>query len=208
VVRMKIAIPIIVLALVALWLGVKLRAQTASAGKKTETGQESPANPKNLYSALRSQILQGSRSRFGIAPTSKPTEPWGVLMDINHGRMTLTVVAASDGSASLYFNNGGGYMGGNAEEPIRRAAQKAVEVAGETQPLTHPTTTFPLPRPGEVIFYLLTDSGVYTVNASQDDLNSTSHPLRRLGEAMQNVIRQYGPFVKATAGAAKEKQSN
>jgi hypothetical protein len=129
-------------------------------------------------------------------------------MDINHGGMTLTVVAAADGSASLYFSNGGAYLGGKAEEPIRRAAQRAVEVAGETQLLTHETATFPLPRPGEVIFYLLTDLGVYTVRALQDDLNSTSHPLRRLGDAMQDVIGRYGPFVQATARAANEKQSN
>ena len=115
------------------------------------------------------------------------------------------MVAAADGSASLYSSNGGAYLGGKAEEPIRRAAQRAVEVVGETQRLTHETATFPLPRPGEVIFYLLTDSGVYTVSSSQDDLNSTSHPLRRLGDAMQDVISRYGPFVQATARAAKEK---
>jgi hypothetical protein len=86
-----------------------------------------------VRSRSRSQILHGSRSKFGIAPTSKPTEPWGVSMDINHGGMTLTVVAASYGSASLYFSNGGGYLGGKTEEPIRRVAQRALEVAGNAE---------------------------------------------------------------------------
>jgi hypothetical protein len=201
---MKLLIAIVMVVLViSVWAVVRSRSRRSGG---TATDKE-PSAAKNPYSDLRNQILQGSRSRFGIAPTSKPTEPWGVLMDINHGGMTLTVVAASDGSASLYFSNGGAYVGGKAEEPIRRAAQRAVEVAEETQPLTHATATFPIPQQGEVIFYLLTDSGVYTVSTSEEDLNSTSHPLRRLGDAMQDVIGRYGPFVQATARAADEKQS-
>jgi hypothetical protein len=199
--KLFIAIAMVVLA-ISVWAVVRSRSRRSGGS----SADEAASAAKNPYSDMRSQILRGSSSRFGLAPASKPTEPWGVLMDINHGGITLTVVAASDGAASLYFSNGGAYLGGNAEEPIRRAAQRAVEVAGETQPLTHTTATFPLPQDGEVIFYLLTDSGVYTVSASQDDLNSTSHPLRRLGDAMQDVISRYGPFIQATR-AAKEKQS-
>jgi hypothetical protein len=201
---MKLIVPIVIVVLaIAVWAMVRSRPR-----KPGGTGaDEAPLASKNPYSALRSQMLQGSRSKFGLAPTSRPTEPWCVLMDINHVGVTLTVVAASDGAASLYFSNGGGYMGGIADEPIRRAAQKAVEVAGEMQPLTHATTTFPLPREGEVTFYLLTDSGVLRVSAAQEDLNSANHPLRKLGDAMQDVIRLYGPFIEATARAAKEKQA-
>jgi len=146
--KLTVTIVIIVLA-IAVW-AIKYRSRESGAAAGTS---KVPPTTKNPYLDLRSQILQGSRSRFGLAPTSKPTEPWGVLMDLNHAGTTLTVVAASDGSASLYFSNGGGYFGGIAEEPIRRAAQRAVEVAGETQPLTHATTTFPLPQQGEVIFF-------------------------------------------------------
>jgi hypothetical protein len=201
---MKLIVPIVIVVLViSVWAVGRSRSQKSGGAR----ADDAPSATKNLYSDLRSQILQGSRSKFGIAPTSKPTEPWGVLMDWNEGRMTLTVVAASDGSASLYFSNGGAYLGGKAEEPIRRAAQRAVEVAGETQPLTHATATFPLPQQGEVIFYLLTDSGVFTASTTEGDLNSVSHPLRRLGDAMQDVVRQYGPMRKAISRAEAGKQS-
>ncbi len=35
-----------------------------------------------------------------------------------------TVVAFSDGSASVYFSSGGGLLGGQAHEPIRNAARQ------------------------------------------------------------------------------------
>jgi hypothetical protein len=118
-------------------------------------------------------------------------EPWGVLMDWKVERGIATVVAASDGSASVYFSSGGGNIGGRGQEPIRRAAQKAVEVAVGVQPLAHLTETFPLPQRGEVNFYLLTDSGVWAAGTSDKELNSTRGPLRKLGDAMQEVITQY-----------------
>src|SRR5271170_470775 len=101
---MKIAVPIIVLVVIALWLGVKLRAQTSSPGTETGTGQNEPA-PKDVYVGLRNSMLQGSRSKFGLAPTSTPTEPWGVLMDWGVQKGIATVVASSDGSASVYFSS-------------------------------------------------------------------------------------------------------
>ena len=46
------------------------------------------------------------------------------------GDATATIVAVSDGSASIYLSNGGGYLGGGGHESIRNAASKMVEAAG------------------------------------------------------------------------------
>jgi hypothetical protein len=66
-----------------------------------------------------------------------------------------------------------------------------VAVAAEFQPNAIATTTFPLPRHAQVIFYLLTDAGVFTANAPEEELSSHRHPLSKLGDAAQNVITQY-----------------
>ena len=69
---------------------------------------------------------------------------WGV----EHG--TATVVAFSDGSASVYLSNGGGFLGGGeSHESVRKAAQKMVSIAAEFQPQTIETKTYPLPQRGE-----------------------------------------------------------
>ena len=66
-----------------------------------------------------------------------------------------------------------------------------VAIAGEYQSQTHATTVHPLPQRGQVIFYLLTDAGLFTAAASQEDLSSHRHPLSKLGDAAQDVINQY-----------------
>ncbi len=156
-----------------------------------ETEEKRPSDPKEVYRGLRNLALQGSRSKLGLAVPSKPTEPWGVVMDWGMQRGIATVVAISDGTASVYLSSGGGFIGGQGQEPIRRAAQSAVGAAKAMQLPEQPATTFPLPEPHGVFFYLLTDVGVFMFRTSEQELNSPAHPLRKLGDAMQGVITQY-----------------
>jgi hypothetical protein len=188
---MKIAVPIIVLIVVALWLGVKLWAQSPPAGTKAGSEQKAPADPKNVYLGLRSTMLQATRSKLGLTATSRPNEPWGVLMDWGVQNGTATVVAASDGSASVYISSGGGYIGGKGQEPIRAAAQKAVEIARTVKLPEQPTPIYPLPETNKVFFYFLTDAGVFMFRTSEQELNSPVHPLRKIGDAMQGVMTEY-----------------
>jgi hypothetical protein len=97
----------------------------------------------------------------------------------------------SDGNASVYLSSGGGFIGGSSHESIHKAAQKMVAIAADCQPKALATTTYPLPRRAEVIFYFLTDAGVFTANAPEEELSSHRHPLSKLGDAAQNIITQY-----------------
>lgn len=110
---------------------------------------------------------------------------WGVTSG------TATVVAVSDGSASIYLSSGGGYLGGFSHESIREAARNMVKVAAEVQSQTTATTIYPLPGRGEVIFYLLTDAGIFTASGSEEELKAHRHFLSKLGDAGQEVITQY-----------------
>lgn len=155
--------------------------------------QPSPpkASPEVIYQGLRNMVLCGTRERFGLAQTSTPTEPWGIVMDWGVTNGTATVMALSDGSASIYLSGGGGYLGGQKEESIRDAAHLAVRTAAEFQPQMKQTTEYALPASGEVIFYALTDAGTFTASARESELREADHPFLRLGNAMQNVITQY-----------------
>jgi hypothetical protein len=175
---------------VAVWIVVKSRAQVPNAGTKVDTAKPTLQRPIDVYMGLRNTMLQGSRATFGLAPGLGPNDPWGVLMDWGVEKGTVTVVAASDGSASVYFSSGGGFIGGKGQEPIRKAAQRAVEVARAVQLSTRAVAPFPLPQRGGVTFYLLTDTGPFVANTTEHDLNSRTHPLRKLGDAMQEVITQ------------------
>jgi hypothetical protein len=97
----------------------------------------------------------------------------------------------TDGSASVYLSSGGGYLGGIGQEPIRKAAQHAVDAAREVQSKMKPAGNYPLPEQGQVTFYVLTDSGVLTATTTQQSLSTHQDPYSRLGDSMQNVITQY-----------------
>ena len=113
---------------------------------------------------------------------------------------TATIVAMSDGGASIYLSSGGGFLGGKGQEPIRDAAKKAVTAAAGVQTQMSKTETFPLPEPGEVRFYTLTDDGVHTATAAETDLRKGTSPLTGLGNAMQGVVTEYRIFQQKQQG--------
>ncbi|MBZ5655924.1 MAG: hypothetical protein LAO56_11700 [Acidobacteriia bacterium] len=107
---------------------------------------------------------------------------------------TVTVVAMSDGSASIYLSSGGGSIGGIGQEPIRNAAKRAVTLAGEVQERMTEAKAFPLPATRQVHFYALTDAGVYTAGTSEAELRTGQSPFSKLGDAMQGIITEYRIF--------------
>ena len=110
---------------------------------------------------------------------------WGVT------RGTATVVAFSDGHASIYLSSGGGFLGGGeSHDSIRNAAKRMIAIAAQCQPQAYHTKSYPLPEYGTVIFYFLTDSGIFTVAAS-DDFSKQRNSLSELGNAAQEVITEY-----------------
>jgi hypothetical protein len=157
----------------------------------TASTRPSKAEPMKVYLGMRDLILKANRKEFNTGPVSSPSEPWGVVMDWKVSKAFCTVMAMSDGSASIYLSSGGGFLGGQSHEPIRKAAQRAVLAAAEFQPLATATTTFPLPEPGTVNFYFLTDSGVLAATAPEADLRKHQHPMSKLGDACQNIITEY-----------------
>jgi hypothetical protein len=104
---------------------------------------------------------------------------------------SFTLVALSDGNASIYLSSGGGSIGGGGHETIRKAARAMVALAAKFQPQAAATKEFPLPKNGQTIFYLLTDSGAFTTNAPERDLGEDRHPWSPLFQTGHEVIGQY-----------------
>jgi hypothetical protein len=153
--------------------------------------QDRKANP-DVYYGLRDQILHMKREQIKLPAPPHETDAWAVVMDWGVTRGTATVVAIADGTASIYLSSGGGSLGGGqSHESLRQAALRAVSAAAEIQPEMRPVTSYPLPGAGEVVFYLLTDVGVFSAGASEKELSGHRHRLSKLGDAMQEIITQY-----------------
>jgi len=159
---------------------------------RTQAQSRTPVKPPaEIFEGLRNQALRWTRQKIGLPPPANPGDAWGVAMDWVVTNGTATIVAVSDGSASIYLSSGGGFLGGGGHEPVRNAAKRMVTAAVECQQLAHATNAYPLPERGTVYFYLLTDDGVLTASASEADLRNHQGPLAALADAGQNVITQY-----------------
>ena len=109
---------------------------------------------------------------------------------------TATVVALSDGTASVYLSGGGGFIGGIGQESIRIAAKHAVQVAADVQPKMRETQSLSLPETGQAQFFVLTGGGIFAASASVVELQTGHTPLANLGNALQAVISHYRTFYK------------
>jgi hypothetical protein len=105
---------------------------------------------------------------------------------------SATVLAAVDGTASVYLSSGGGFLGGGQKYPaIRAAALHAVDLATKLSERFEPTETIDLPTSRNVFFYMTTNKNVRIAIATEQTLKAGSDPLSALGAAMQQIVTEY-----------------
>lgn len=139
-----------------------------------------------IYSQLRRNALEVR------LPNVAREAVHAVLMDWHINKGTVTVLAAADGSASLYLSSGGGFIGGSQKvQALRDAALHAISLANSLQFQFEPTDTTPLPSLGDVTFYLTTSAAVLMAVAPEAKLRAGADPLAALGGAMQRIVTEY-----------------
>lgn len=156
---------------------------------KTPAQAATDTSPNGVYSELRSQALSTNRSEVGISPADGALA-WGTLMETGYDGVTVTLFALADGTTSLYFSNGGGVIGGQAHESVRRANAAFLDQTNHFLGQLVACDTFPVPESAHTVFYVLTDSGILTGGALESDLGYGRHPLSPLFHAGHEVISQ------------------
>ena len=139
------------------------------------------------YIQLRQRILQLKPSA-----NSDAAGPLAVLMDwpVTHG--IASVMAAADGTASIYLSNGGGFIGGGQKhQAIREQAVQTIAQAKTSLHLLMPTASYPLPKAGKVTFYVVTAEGVFGALVEESDLKASISPLAPLAQAAMSIMTQY-----------------
>jgi hypothetical protein len=148
--------------------------------------------PAEIYTKLRGQALSFT------AKTLPATDGvHGVLMETGYPEAVVTLVAMGDGAASLYFSNGGGIIGTGEHDGPKVAARSLIALAAHNLIGFVPTTATPLPTPGRTRFYVLTDRGILTAEASEDDLGENRHPLSTLFYSAQELITEMRKVAEA-----------
>ena len=159
--------------------------------------KQSRANPA-VYTKLREHALSLP------LPVKEGHTVLMLVMDWYLTSGLASVVAAFDGSASIYLSSGGGFIGGGqGSAEIRAAAARAIEIADQNLARFEPVATADLPERGSVHFYARTATGLMRGTASEKALSDGADPLQALGGAMQNVITQYRLFQAEKAQTPK-----
>ena len=152
---------------------------------------------------LRDLMLQTSREEVNLPATQAGAPVWGVLMEMGRPKTTVTVLGLSDGTASLYFSSGGGFLGGHFQPAIRHAGIQFCETANQYLDHFRPVQEYPYPPVGSVTFYLRTDDGTLAATAPMDLLADGGHPLSPLYEAGQAIITEYRLYDQAQERARR-----
>jgi hypothetical protein len=155
--------------------------------KKTKPAAE----PAEIYANLRNKIFKLNPKEVGILQTKKTPNVWGILMETGYPEAVVTLVSLADGTTSLYFSNGGGMIGGGQHATLARSAKSFISTAEKYYQQMNLTKAFPLPAVGRVRFYVLTFSGVLTLDADENELGDGKHGLSPLFYSGQDVIAQF-----------------
>jgi hypothetical protein len=144
--------------------------------------------PAEVYTELRSQLLELDPAEAGLEPTPELPELWGGLMEMAFPEGVATIVALVDGTTSMYTSTGGGVIGGGAHEQVVAATRDFLAEAHRALDELDPSESADLPRPGYVTFLALCYSGRRRGEAAENELVSMEHPLSPLYAAGQDVI--------------------
>lgn len=138
---------------------------------------------------FRARLLHGRAADFGLK--SEKGEVWGIVMDSGEGYngAALSLLVLKDGRAGFYIDRAGAGYGDARDERLWAPVERLVVATRNVAPraasslLDHSP-----PPPRDVRFYLLKDGGTVAVDAVEQDVWRSTHPLAELYAAGQAII--------------------
>ncbi len=150
-----------------------------------------------VYTGLRNLVFQLMSSDRSESETQREQTIVAVMMEFARPKAVVTLVAVNDGTASLYFSNGGGVIGAGESESVRMVALDFINVAthaGEVFEPLEQAVSYPLPQQKFVRFYIITSKDISTVEISEEYIMKNTDSLSMLfrkGHELISAIRQH-----------------
>jgi hypothetical protein len=154
--------------------------------RRKRDGEEPPAE---VYAGLRRQVLnltpdQLDEESFADAPIV------ALLMETGYPEAVATLVAVVDGATSLYFSNGGGFIGCGEHATVAEASERWLASGQDVLPKLSAISDPALPAQGRTQFLAVTPGGLRGSVAQEEELGAGQHDLSPLFHAGQDVITQ------------------
>lgn len=146
--------------------------------------------PNELYMDMRNQAFQLNPNKIRI-DRSKVKSVWGVVTEFELEGGFATMVSLANGTTNMYFSSGSGVLGAGDYTKVQKASETLISIAEQYISQMEIVTEYPLPSKGYVRFYLLTYSGVYTMEVPETiPYEDKTHPMYGLYAYSHNVIQQ------------------
>jgi hypothetical protein len=155
-------------------------------GRKRDTEQAPPAE---IYAGRRQQALRLTPDQLGDGGVADALI-LALLMETGYPEAVATLVVVVDGTASLYFSNGGGLIGVGTHATVAEASRRWLEMGQQFLPQLPVIADPPLPSEGLTQFVAVTWKGLRGVVTPEEKLGEDRHPLSPLVYAAQDVIAQ------------------
>lgn len=149
-----------------------------------------PADPEQASDELRSMILHLKPEALGIKVSENTPNVWGVLMEYWINQTVVTVVSLADGTTSMYFSSGGGFIGAGEHPKPAMASQQLIQAAESFLAVIPESIACPMPINGNVRFHLLTFDGSRSIEVAENEVEKPSHPFFSLYARGQRVITE------------------
>lgn len=191
--------PIATVLLIVLYFYLRRKRKAAEAPAPVKAAEpkiaiERPAKvedpPEVVYAKLRRRALETTPEALGVANDLAPGDPYALLMEMGMPGTVVTLACFADGDAGVYYQTGGGMIGGRAHETVRQAAKGFI---AQIKPLVVGMPKMadpPVPDPGRVRFTALTPEGTFTAEVDREALADPDNPLSALYYSGQEVVSQ------------------
>ena len=139
--------------------------------KKKNQGIHS-SNGEDIYNSMRNMAFNIKPEDIDVT-LDNDNQVYGSIIDMNTGTGIATMVCFIDGTASLYFSNGGGILGTGKDESVKKAVASFLVSIHQVLPIMKAVDEYEsLPLPNHHIFYLFTRTGKYTIDIDVKDINT------------------------------------
>ncbi len=154
--------------------------------------KKSPYRVADVYSGLRKQLFDLSKMGSEERKAFGSRDRIAIIMKTGMEDACYSLVAVSDGRASLYFSNGGGIIGAGQHPQGAEVAINFLEFSRQFDNQLTKIMENPLPMPGMTRFYIIKPGAVLSGEFKEDDFGNQRLPLSPLfhkGHELISVIR-------------------
>lgn len=161
----------------------------ASLFSKLFGGEEKKAfETAEIFDSMRQQIFDLPKEKIDLGETDR----LAIVMESAGDDYCYSLVAVADGSASIYFSNGGGIIGAGQHPQGAEKAKEFLAFSEQYEGELKEVSESPLPEPGMTRFYIIRKDSTLSGEFKEDDLGNERlklSPLFHKGHELITIIR-------------------